>query len=114
MRRYVKSLALFVCVFLGVIVVATPAFAAYVQQGRDAAWTRDYTRRVVVCDRESDGNKAYTQFSIRGGAKGWKYDKNGARWGCYITGRFHNKIYAHKVCERINWWPNRCSSYVYP
>lgn len=109
-----RVLGLFLCVMLFAMIIGTPVFAATVYQGRDMAQTRDYNRQVRVCDRERDGNGAYTQFVVRGGATGWRYDRNGSRYGCTWTGRFYNGIYSHRVCERINNWPNRCSSYVYP
>lgn len=109
-----RRVGVFACVAVFAMLLAAPVFAATVFQGNDMAQTRDYARQVRVCDRERDGNGAYTQFVVRGGATGWRYDRNGANYGCTWTGRFYNGIYSHNVCERVNWWPNRCSSYVYP
>lgn len=111
-----KRSVMFACALACVLVLVsgTVAAAATVSQGRDYAYTTNRAKTVMICDRERDGNRAYTQFVVRGGAKGWRYDKDGAGGYCWPGGPFRNGIYKHNACERVNLWPNRCSSYVYP
>lgn len=86
------------------------AGAAIVYEGQDYAYNNRQTN-VVVCDMESDGNPAYTNYTRPGSGGVFKQsDPNGSQAGCGQTPNYGD-ILAYRVCEG-QWGDDPCSQYV--
>jgi hypothetical protein len=112
----VKRRPLQIVLLLAAIMLAVPsvAFALRSYDGDDYSEDWDSIRRVRICDNESDGNGAYTNYQTTGSGSTFRIeDQNGSSAGCTSSG-LHVRIYRHQACEDVAAWPDHCGPYVYP
>ncbi len=97
------------------LVVPSGASALTSWHGADFAFDYESTTAIQVCDREVDGNTAYTKFVVNGSGSTLRLDdvdEDGPE--CGQTWGWTNGIYSHQVCEDINNQPDSCDGKVYP
>jgi hypothetical protein len=96
------------------VILPAAAFALRSDDGLDYSEDYNAVKNVRICDNETDGNGAYSDYQRNGsGSTDRVYDGNGSAAGCGNTSS-GNKIYRHKACEDIAVLPDSCGPWVYP
>lgn len=105
-----RRIASFVVVTLAVLLVgasvSSSAYSHAIYQGRDASFHYRGSgglNIVKVCDRERDGNAAYTNWAS-GNKRSGVADRNGSNNG-YCALNFTPRLNTwHNTCEENGWW----------
>jgi len=63
---------------------------------------------LTICDREADGNTAYSKAYSIAGNFFRVYDQDGSSGSCWFT-PVPSRVSSHNTCEDINNWPDDCS-----
>lgn len=122
-RWFIFSAATIVAVVMGLILLSSTAQAnggtTYAYQGADyAKYTHTTnTHKLTVCDKERDGHGVYVEYHsiVTWGTK-VMYDSNGSKAPCESIGTPDINILPidyFRVCEEIDWWFDKCSSWKY-
>lgn len=93
-----KNVSVIACVSACVFLLASPALAAEKFQGNDVSRTRDGNTTMQICDKESDGHRAYTRFDRNRNGTDIVLIDNSA--GGFCANEFSgSQIIRHQTCE---------------
>lgn len=107
LKRPLAMVSLLTC---AMFLLAGTAFATTVYDGADYSYGGN--NRVVICDRESDADRANVTALLGNNSYAKTYDGDGAFGNCYRS-PYYGNVVGHKTCESHAQFPDTCGPWSY-